>query len=177
MALAIISYPTISDADRDWIKAFPEAHSKLLTPDTDPHFTFVFPFRGVSPDKVIAFAKEKLAAQAAIPFAIRAAIPVKEYESEYTYLYLVPDDGLSAMIRLHDYLYTDLLEKQLNLDIPFFPHITAGHARKADLVKEIADDINVQNREIQGTIETMSVVKTSRSGVEVLENIQLTESF
>ena len=38
---------------------------------------------------------------------------------------------------------------------------------------EITDDINAQNRDIQGTIEMMSVVKTSRSGVEVLEEIQL----
>jgi 2'-5' RNA ligase len=68
---------------------------------------------------------------------------------------LIPDEGMSMMVKLHSALYTNLLAEHLRLDIPFIPHITIGYSENAALCKEIATTINRQAIGIAGLIDML----------------------
>src|SRR3546814_14359565 len=46
---------------------------------------------------------------APVALAFRCALPVQDPDSGDTYVYLVPDEGFSALVRLHDRLYSGTL--------------------------------------------------------------------
>ena len=49
---------------------------------------------------------------------------IKDVFSSLTHLFLVPNEGCSAFVILHDPLYTGSLTDSLRLDIPFISHLT-----------------------------------------------------
>ena len=118
MALVVISYPNISSDNLDWIQSVRSQHDdqyKIIL----PHFTLVFPCSIECFTDLIVHVQQKASEVKPMSFAIRRAITVKDSLSQNTHLFLIPEDGSSDLIKLHDILYTDLLSSQLRLDIPF----------------------------------------------------------
>jgi hypothetical protein len=55
MALAVVSYPTLSEPDLQWIQEIRKKHDKLFYKVVDPHFTFVFPTGNIDRDSLTKY--------------------------------------------------------------------------------------------------------------------------
>jgi 2'-5' RNA ligase len=160
MSLVILSRPVWAASDRAWLKALRDRHGgAYFDPSLGPHLTLVFPVEEV--DESTAVSHVHAAASDTPPFeaAFRAVLPVKDDFSNDTFLYLVPDQGLSGIVRLHDRLYTGPLAEALRLDIAYIPHVTLGRFSSARIAKALADDLNAQDPALTTRVETVELFR------------------
>lgn len=175
MALAVVSHPTLSDDDLAWIQSVRREHDHLYFDVVDPHFTLVFPTDEVSETTLIEHVRRHAARSSSFDVALRCAILGDPDFQEYAHAFLVPDEGFSDVVRLHDRLYTGPLADELRLDIPFIPHVGAASVPTPEACKAIVDDLNAQEFEIHGRVETMSVVGYDGETVWAIEDVRLSK--
>jgi 2'-5' RNA ligase len=172
MALLVVAYPQLTAADYAWIQAIRQqhdAHYSLIA----PHFTLVFPLNSVDQAACLAHITASTRQIGSISFSIRCAMIVKDAFGPLTHLFLVPDEGYSALVKLHDALYVDLLADHLRLDVAFIPHMTIGGHAEPRVCKASADQINHQNRCIQGSIDAVDLISHENATVTTIEPIAL----
>lgn len=76
---------------------------------------------------------------------------------ETAYVFLVPDEGNSAISLLHDRLYTGPLAEHLRLEFPYIPHITVASTQDRKLAKLLCDGLNSAGVDVQGTLRFLTV--------------------
>ena len=173
MSLLVLSYPEISQEDFNWIQKIRAEHDILHYKIVDPHFTIVFAVDDINRNEFIDHVKEQTQGFKKITFILRNAVVNKDSFSEYTYVFLVPDEGRSGIIKLHDKLYQGRLATKLRLDIPFIPHISIGNSLDPQECEKLVDQLNQQPFAIRGFIETLDVVKYGDNKLETIEQIKL----
>ena len=173
MSLLALAYPQISNEDYQWIQEFREENDELYHGRMEPHFTLVFPVFNQSPETFIEEIKRSATDHHRIEFAIRCAVMEKDAFTPYWPVLLVPDEGYSHILKLHDQLYSGKLADELRMDLPFIPHIGIGNSIEKWTCKELVDQINYSNLEIKGTINEINVVEYHEERVETIENIKL----
>jgi len=173
LPLAVISYPKFIPNPPEMIAVMRAKYPKLTYPKFAPHFTFIFPQASLSEDVLVQHVRETAAGQSAIPFTIRCTLPMRETFSENIYLFLVPDEGFSAIVRLHDRLYSGALAGELRLDIPFIPHITVGYTPDVAYCKQAVETWNEQPFEIAGVLNTLDVLQVEGETGQTVARINL----
>ena len=164
MSLVVLGRPIIAAADRAWIDALRGRHrGALFEEGLGAHVTLVFPTRATDPTSATSHLATVAGETAPIDLTFRAAMPWLDRFSEETYIYLVPDGGNGALIRLHDYLYSGPFAEALRLDLPYVPHITLGRFGEAKLAKALVDDLNAQEIEIRARLDTVELFRLSES--------------
>jgi hypothetical protein len=173
MAFLVLAYPTLAQADWAWIQALRKEHDQRDYAIVDPHFTLVFPVFNLAVESLVTHVQRQVAQQLPIPVVLRCAIVVKDQLSDNAQVFLTPDEGFSALVKLHDALYTGILRSELRLDIPFLPHI--GIATNPDLAvcKTVADGVNAQGFCIRGQINQLEIVRYAQNRVETIASIPL----
>lgn len=168
--LAVVCFPIISPQDAAWIDTVRTKYPKLRYSDIPPHFTFVFPTHAIDHQKMVWHTQEICQSMRQISFVIRCCITVQDDTAvvRRPYIVLVPDEGFSQIVKLHDRLYTGVLQPDLRLDIPYIPHITLGSTADPQYAKDVIDELNAIPFEIRGTIGALSVLDVSHSHYEVL---------
>lgn len=172
MALLALSYPSISAASREWMQAIRKEYDPNYA-IVAPHFTLVFPTFAFDQQTFCEHLRRQLQGQPPVSFVLRCALVVKDALNEQTHTFLVPDEGFSDIVKLHDRLYCDLLAGELRLDIPFIPHITVASSSDPQVCKRIADEINRQNPLITGSLRVIDIVHFANRRVTTLEQILL----
>jgi len=175
MALVVVNYPSISEHDYNWIQAI-RAEYDIYYEIVSPHFTFVFPCSITDEAGFVRHIKQRSYGVKKIHFVAKCALVVKGRVSEYTHVFLIPDDGFSDIVKLHDRLYTDLLASELRLDIPFLPHIGIGNGVNPQVCKTLADNLNRTGFSIGGTIDALDIASFDGKEIKTIEHIQLQES-
>lgn len=172
MSLLVLAYPDLAPAERAWIEAIRADHDSLhaLVP---AHFTFVFPTDLLAPEAFIAAVQMQAAGFGPFAFALRAALPAPNLPGTDGQVFLVPDEGMSACIRLHDRLYAGLLAPALRLDLPFVPHITVGRFPDLPSCKRRADALNARPFAVPGAVNTLDVVKRTPDAIRTLVRVPL----
>ncbi len=173
MPFALIAYPKLAPTDLAWIAAIRLRYTDLAGSQFAPHVTLVFPLRDVESAPLARHVARAIAGWPAVRFVVRGSILVKDASGPDTYIFLVPDEGFSAIVRLHDRLYTELLAPYLRLDIPFIPHITVGYARDAALCKQVVDALNVQDILIRGVLDELVLVDVAAPAAPALARFTL----
>lgn len=173
MSLLALAYPRISKKDYKWINDFREENDELNRRVMEPHFALVFPVFNQRPETFIEEIKSRSADHHSINFVILCAVMDKNAFTPYWHVYLVPDEGYSQIIKLHDSLYSGKLSHELRMDSPFIPHIEIANSVEKWTCKEWVDQINYLNLEIKGSIEELDVVEYHDERVETLEKIKL----
>lgn len=170
--LVVVSYPDVAPEALAWIESLrAEYHPRQAA--IAAHFTFVFPVASVDPPTLIAEVQRQTAGSMPIPFTLRCAVPFRDLTSEATDVFLVPDEGFGAMVRLHDRLYAGVLAPALRLDLPFVPHLTVAHLTDPAAAKELAGRLNAESFAIPGTLFSVDVVQRAGAGVQTLARIPL----
>lgn len=147
-------------ADRAWIDDLRGRHrGSIFEAALGAHVTLVFPTDATDPTS----ASSHLATVAAdtVPFDLvfRAAMPWLDRYTGETFVYLVPDAGNAALIRLHDQLYSGPFAEVLRLDLPYVPHITLGRFGEAKVAKALVDDLNAQDIYIEARLDTVELFR------------------
>lgn len=173
MALLVLAYPQLITNDFDKIQSYRKANDELYFKVVQPHFTIVFPVFDVLEDELVEEVREKASHWSRFNFTIRCATINKDAFSEYFHTFLVPDEGYSQIVKLHDKLYSNKLKDNLRLDIDFVPHIGIGNSIDKFACKKMVDEWNGQEFSISGSITHLTVVKYENDTVTKIEEIEL----
>ena len=163
MALLSLAYPHLSSEDAETIQEFRMIHDLAYVHVVPAHWTLIFPGeirpndqardRAIETSDLEAHISEVARRNGPIPFVCRYAMLHADRMSDNYYLFLVPDEGFSAICRLHDDLYTGIMRPFLALSLPYVPHIGIATSKDPDHLKEVGDRWNRQRRSISGVIE------------------------
>lgn len=174
MSLLVVAYPELRSQDQAWIQSIRERydpHFELIA----PHLTFVFPNDTIDATLLQQHGARVCQAFSAFRFAVRTTMIVKDQFSPLTHLFLVPDEGFSQIVGLHDALYRGPLAESLLLEVPFIPHITIGAFDTSSAAKAQADAINRQRFVIDGSIERLSLIEHVGQSVTTIAEFELTK--
>ena len=173
MAFLVLGKLDIKENDYNWIQSYREKNDELYYNVVYPHFTVVFPTFGKTEHQFRCEVLEKSKGFSPINFNIRCAVINKDAFNDYWHVFLVPDEGHSDIIKLHDMLYSDTLLDTLLLDIQFVPHIGIANSKDKWVCKKLVDEINTNNINISGTIRTLDIVVYENNIVKSIEKIDL----
>ena len=110
---------------------------------------------------------------APIAFHCRYAMLGADDEAPLAYVFLVPDEGFSALSLLHDRLYTELLASKLRLDLEFNPHITIATLEDRALAKSLCDRLNGDGLSIAGSVDSLTVAALEANRIEDIATFAL----
>ncbi len=138
-----------------------------------PHFPLVFPADLADREAFIREVADRAAGVQRIHFEIKCATVNKDAFLDHYHLLLVPDQGYSSIVKLHDRLYSRSLQEHLRLDIDFIPHIGIANSRDKYKIRQLANDWNRRDFSISGTIAGLTVVDFSHNILTDLHQIRL----
>lgn len=168
--LYVIGYPELADRDHDWIQGLRQRHD----PQADlvaPHFTLVFGLTDMPADTLEAHVRTVADATPPIAFVLRHT--VIDAVGESVYLYLVPQEGGGALVRLHGGLYTGPLLSAITLGVPFVPHITIGRFADDGAAKAVFDEVRQAGVDISGRLSALAIVRHDGDALRPLATIAL----
>lgn len=174
--LAVVNYPTLADDDGKWIQSVRQEHDPLYFDVIGPHFTLVFPTEGVSESALIDHVRRHVPDSPAFDVVFRCAILGDPDFLDHAHAFLTPDEGFSDVVRLHDRLYTGLLASELRLDLPFIPHVGIASTSTPEACKAVVDEINAEEFEIRGRVDTLDVIGYDGESVWTIEQFSLPTS-
>jgi len=172
MNLHVVAYPELNPADYEWIQSFRRDHNSLYTVIA-PHFTIVFAVSDMPAVDFIAEIKKQAQHATAIRFSMRVAVINKDAFSNNFDAFLVPDEGFSQVVKLHDTLYSDKLAPHHRLDISYIPHISIANSPDAQAIKKIVDHCNEKEFAINGLISSLDIINYENRTVTTIEKIRL----
>lgn len=173
MSLVVIAYPKISQADFDWVQSVRKEEDKLNYTVVEPHFTFVFPVSNADEQEFIKHVLAITKDIKAITFTLNKTKVVKDSFNEYWHTFLVPSEGYDEIVKLHDLLYTDLLQKELRLDIPFVPHVGIGSDEDPAKMKQLEEELKAKGLNISGIVDELAIASFDGKSVKTISTIQL----
>jgi hypothetical protein len=171
--LVAIAYPSLSPEDFAWIQGVRAAHDELYFGVIEPHITFVFPTKTLEADKLAAHVRAASAEVPSFDFVLRCAVVWGDATQPWWHVFLVPEEGFSAIVRLHDRLYTGPLAGELRLDIPFIPHLGIGTSQDPQACKALVDRINDQGVAIDGRIDRLDIAVLEPDCVRTIDRVEL----
>lgn len=155
----VLAFPKLNEEDYEWIQSIRKEYDNRYYNVVEPHFTLVFPVFNFNETELENHISNICNSFKAIKFTVRTSTVVKDSFSDYTDVFLIPDEGNSDIIKLHDKLYAGILSKELRLDIPFIPHIGIGASLDPEESKDISNQINDKNILISGEIVELELVE------------------
>jgi 2'-5' RNA ligase len=155
------------------VQAIRQRNDHLSFEAVDPHFTLFFPCDEVVQKDLVHTAKQNIKGFNAFKFVLRSAVLMPPVTDDYWYTFLVPDEGFSQLVKLHDQIYRGSLAKSLRPDILFVPHVTVASTKSPEHGKKLVDDLNSQNIEVRGTIVRLTVVVEDGGRIKTIEDIAL----
>jgi hypothetical protein len=173
MAYLVLAFPEISPHDFDLIQEFRKFHDEYYWKLVDPHFTLVFSVNNFPESELINEFTEKSKIFSQFNFVLRCATINKDAFKDDFYDFLVPDEGYSRFIKLHDALHSGLLFKNLRLDIDYIPHITIGMSQDKIRIKKQVDQWNSNDFSIAGKITELTIVNFGINHVKKVKVIPL----
>lgn len=172
MAYLAIAYPEFEKSDFDWIQEYRQKHDRQHT-FVEPHITLVFAVQDVEQDTFINEIEDKLTGFQSFDFIIRVATINKDNSGNYFHEFLVPDEGFSNVVKLHDRLYSGSLADHLRHDIDFIPHISIGDSENVSDSRQRVDELNYQSLEVKARISTVDIIEFKDGAVTTIRKVQL----
>jgi len=173
MAYLAIAYPTISEKDLSYIQEYRKVNDVLYYNVVSPHFTIVFPTFDISETDFVNEVEKLSHGSKKFKFVLRCATLNKDAFSGDFHEFLVPDEGHSDFVKLHDKLYSEKLLENLRLDIDFIPHVGIGNSKDPQICKKRIDLLNKENFEIHGQLESLDIVKYENDSIITIKKIEL----
>jgi 2'-5' RNA ligase len=174
--LLCLAYPQLSQADTKLIRDFRLKHDQKYVDVVDAHWTMIFPgsCEGISQDDLQSHISGIALQSDPINITCRYALVYDDNESDDYYIFLVPDEGFSAISLLHDKLYDDFMRPALRLDIPYVPHIGIATSKDKDHLYNLAKEWNSKQFEIKSTIDELTLCSYNGKRVTNLQSFSLT---
>ena len=173
MAFLVIAYPKLDKKDLDWIQKYREENDPRYFDVVDPHITLLFAIHDVDKEMFVAEVKKQIAGIEPFNFVIRVVTINQNDDGKYYHEFLVPDEGYSNVVKLHDRLYSGIFKDHLRLDIDFIPHIGIGNSDDALVSKKRAEELNAAGVNIEGRVDSIAIIEYADSKVKTIETVKL----
>lgn len=154
MSLEVIARPHF---DRDHLAWLTDIRSRRAGSRGPPYFTLVFPGAEMEPRAFVAQVRANAADVPRIRFRLRSALVAPEPTVGRFHVFLIPDEGFGAILKLHDALHRGGIEAAIRPETPYLPHITVATTATYDEARKIAQALNQGGIDIQGHIEALQV--------------------
>lgn len=162
--LLVVAFPELKQEDRAWIEALRTKHHPRAGAIA-AHFTLVYPTGYVAEELVLSDARRHVSEVGEFSFVLRYALPFPDDGGQFVDVFLVPEEGFSALARLSDRLYSGVLASARRLDLPSIPHLTIARFCDAAEAASFCDRLNREPFEIVGRITSIDVLR--REGGEI----------
>ncbi len=172
MNLHVIAYPELAMADHELIQQSRKEYNSLYNVIA-PHFTIVFSVPDMPTEDFVAEIKKQANGIMIIPFCLRCAVINKDSFSNNYDAFLVPDEGFSKIVKLHDRLYSDKLSVYHRIDISYMPHTSIANNADVTIIKKIVDEWNEKEFVIKGRISSLDIINYENRVVTTIEKIKL----
>lgn len=174
MRLYVVAYPELAEGDYQIIQQYRKVHDRLYSM-IEPHFTLVFLVPDFTEADFIAEVKKQVKGIKAFEFVLRCSTINKDAFSDNYFAFLVPDEGFSNIVKLHDALYADKLAHHHRMDIDYIPHIEFANSALSDktTIKKIVDEWNSKDFAIRGRLSSLDIISFENGIVRLIENIKL----
>lgn len=173
MELFVIAYPALNASDFKRIQDCRKEQDIHFYKIVKPHVTIVFA-TVADPEHFIPEVQKQSAGMKSFPFTIRCATVNKNAFNESYHTFLVPDEGYSNFVKLHDRLYGDRFSDNLRLDIDFIPHISIANSTDKSICRRLADKWNEEAFALNGIITSLDIISFENNTVITLKKIDLT---
>ena len=153
-SLEVIARPHFEKADLAWLT---DIRSRRAGSRGPPYFTLVFP--GVDLE-AHAFAEQIRRNAADIPrirFRLRSALVVPEPMVKRFHVFLIPDEGFGAILKLYEALHVGPIEAAIRPETPYLPHITVATSTDRNQARAVAQALNHGDLDISGHIDALTV--------------------
>jgi hypothetical protein len=152
-ALEVVAKPEFGKAELEWLTHIRLTRAHAAGP---PAFTLVFPGAEAAAE-VVKHVEETCTETPRIRFCLRSAMIVPEHKMGWFHVFLVPDEGFGAIIRLHDRLHVGPLACCLRPDMPYIPHVTVASTKDFDGARQMMTGLNAKGLAITGRIDEIEV--------------------
>ncbi len=170
--LAVVSYPDFNEMGYPWIEEYRRLNDDFY-PLLAPHFSFVFPVFDMDDTDFIEEIKTRAEGFGKIDYRIKCAIRNNDLTSDYWHVLLVPDEGFSKVVKLHDTLYAGKLKKYERLDLDFIPHVGIANSTDPKECKRMVDEVNGMDINIRGTINRLDIIQNKGHEISTIEVVEL----
>jgi 2'-5' RNA ligase len=170
ISLEVVAAPLFEKPDLDWLMRRREARAQSRGP---PHFTLVFPGSHLEPHEFAAEIKSRAAGVRRIRFHLRCALVVPDGQVQAFHVFLVPDEGFAAIVRLRDRLYEGRLADCLEPQMGYLPHITIASTHEFAEARAIAAKLNADGISIAGRIDALDVHRRDGETVRSFAQVPL----
>jgi 2'-5' RNA ligase len=154
-SLYTVAYPSVPESQMKWIQEFRMKHDPHYTV-VDPHFTLVFGVRDVEESAYLTHVDAVGKRSQTVSFRCKYAMLGADDIDATAYVFLVPDEGNSAISLLHDELYRGLLQPYHRLEYPYIPHIGIAAVKDFRQAKALCDELNTAGVHVEGRLTSLS---------------------
>ena len=171
-ALEVVARPEFGKAELEWLMEWRQIRAQIPGP---PTFTLVFP-GAESAEEVIKHVRGIGAATPRIRFCLRAAMIVPEAKTGWFHVFLVPDEGFGAIVRLHERLHGGPLACCWRPDMPYIPHLTVASTRELPHARQTMASLNGKDLAIAGRIDELEVQERDLAEPHCIAHVPLARS-
>jgi 2'-5' RNA ligase len=171
MAFLVLAFPILNKENFNWIQSYRKENDKYLYKVVNPHFTIIFPLRGMSKTAFLDEIYIQSKGLCAIEFAIEKTILFKNTFDDYYHEFLVPSKGYNEIVNIHDKLYSHQLLPYLRSEIEYIPHIGIGKSKNQSISKQRIDNLRIPP--ITGHIEKLTVANFEKNKISEMAVIRL----
>jgi 2'-5' RNA ligase len=166
----VIARPHFDKADLAWLT---DIRSRRAGSRGAPYFTLVFPGVELEPKAFAAAIRARVEGISPIRFRLRSALVVPEPLVRRFHVFLIPDEGFGAILKLHDTLHTGPIAAALRTDSPYLPHITVATTTDHNAARKLATALNNGDIDIRGHIDALQVERRTGEVIELMAEIPL----
>lgn len=169
-----LCYPKLSVKDKAFIQSYRGKYDLPFIQVVSHHFTIAFGLSEIDAVQYTDHVRQIAAKTRRIRFCCRYAMLGNDDSNDNYYVFLVPDEGFSEIVLLHDKVYSGPLAPYLRLDIPYIPHITIATIPDGRKVKKLCDELNRTGLEITGSLDGITIGQYDGAVVRDLKALKFT---
>lgn len=172
-SLEVIARPHFEKADLAWLT---DIRSRRAGSRGAPYFTLLFASLDMDPDAFTKAIRAHARAVHAIRFRLRSALVVPEPVVRRFHVFLIPDEGFGAILKLHDALHVGALKAALRQDSPYLPHITVATTSDYAVARDLALSLNRGGIDIHGRIDALQVERRNGEVIKPVAEVPLSKA-
>lgn len=169
-SLEVIARPHFNKVDLAWLT---DIRSRRAGSRGAPYFTLVFSNLGTTAADFTKAVRAYAKTIHAIRFRLRSALVVPEHNVRRFHVFLIPDEGFGAILKLHDALHAGPLKAALRQDSPYLPHITVATTADYAAARDLAFSLNLGDIDIHGHIDALQVESRTNEVIKQVAEVPL----
>ncbi len=171
--LEVIARPHFNKVDLAWLT---DIRTRRAGSRGAPYFTLVFANLSLTSAAFLKAVRTHTKNIHPIRFRLRSALVVPEHAAGRFHVFLIPDEGFGAILKLHDVLHVGPLKPALRQDSPYLPHITVATTSDYATARDLAVALNQGGIDIQGHIEALEVESRIDQTIKLVAEVPLSKA-